>query len=103
LLARVPAPLSAIQDARGFVSLRRRADRGSAQAAAPHELQLPDLSPPGRPLGLLRPEQGEDRRAQPIDRAQSRMGVNFRNFDASVIESTRVRKFDGAVSWKFLE
>jgi hypothetical protein len=31
------------------------------------------------------------------------MGVNFRNFDPSVIESARVRRFDGAGSWKFLD
>jgi hypothetical protein len=31
------------------------------------------------------------------------MGVNFRNFDSSVIESTRVRRFDGANTWKFLD
>jgi hypothetical protein len=40
---------------------------------------------------------------QPNGRAGNRMGVNFRNFDASVIESTRVRRFDGAKSWKFLD
>ena len=40
---------------------------------------------------------------QPISRARSRMGVNFRNFDPSVIESTRVRRLDGANTWKFLD
>jgi hypothetical protein len=40
---------------------------------------------------------------QPIGRASSRMGVNFRNFDPSVIESTRVRRLDGANTWKFLD
>ena len=40
---------------------------------------------------------------QPIGRASNRMGVNFRNFDASVIGSTRVRRFDGANTWKFLD
>ena len=39
---------------------------------------------------------------QPIDRTVDRMGVNFRNFDPSVIESTRIRRFDGAKTWKFL-
>ena len=33
---------------------------------------------------------------RPIGRASHRMGVSFRNFDPSVIESTRVRRFDGA-------
>ena len=40
---------------------------------------------------------------QPVDRATSRMGVNFRNFDPAVIGSIRVRRFDGADSWKFLD
>ena len=40
---------------------------------------------------------------QPLDRASSRMGVNFRNFDPSVIESIRVRRLDGANTWKFLD
>jgi hypothetical protein len=31
------------------------------------------------------------------------MGVNFRNFDPSVIEATRVRRLDGARNWKFLD
>jgi hypothetical protein len=39
----------------------------------------------------------------PISRAQRRMGVNFRNFDPSVIESTRIRRLDGARTWKFLD
>lgn len=40
---------------------------------------------------------------QPISRARSRMGVNFRNFDPSVIESTRIRRLDGANTWRFLD
>lgn len=39
----------------------------------------------------------------PIGRTSTRMGVNFRNFDPSVLESTRVRKLDGADTWKFLD
>ena len=39
----------------------------------------------------------------PISRAKSRMGVNFRNFDPSIVESTRVRRLDGAKTWKFLD
>jgi hypothetical protein len=39
----------------------------------------------------------------PLSRTSSRIGVNFRNFDPSVIESTRVRRFDGANTWKFLD
>jgi hypothetical protein len=31
------------------------------------------------------------------------MGVNFRNFDPSVIESIRVRLLDGADTWEFLD
>ena len=40
---------------------------------------------------------------QPINRAGDRMSVNFRNFTPSVTESTRVRRFDGASTWKFLD
>lgn len=39
----------------------------------------------------------------PIARTSHRMGVNFRNFDPSVIESIRVRRLDGADTWKFLD
>jgi len=38
-----------------------------------------------------------------IDRSIKRMGINFRNFDPSIIESTRVRRLDGANTWKFLD
>jgi len=40
---------------------------------------------------------------QPIGSVRNRMGVNFRNFDPSVIDSTRVRRLDGADTWKFLD
>jgi hypothetical protein len=40
---------------------------------------------------------------QPISPDLNRMGVNFRNFDPSVIESTRIRRRDGANTWKFLD
>lgn len=39
----------------------------------------------------------------PIAPDLNRMGVNFRNFDPSAIESIRVRRFDGAETWKFLD
>jgi hypothetical protein len=39
----------------------------------------------------------------PIGRASQRMGVNFRNFDPALIESTRVRRLDGANTWKYLD
>ena len=35
--------------------------------------------------------------------ADSRMGVNVRNFDPSIAATTRVRRFDGAATWKFLD
>jgi hypothetical protein len=35
--------------------------------------------------------------------ARDRMGVNARNFEPRVIESARVRRFDGASTWKFLD
>jgi hypothetical protein len=41
---------------------------------------------------------------EPVRRtASSRMGVNARNFDPAVIESVRVRRLDGASTWKFLD
>ena len=41
---------------------------------------------------------------QPLTiRADSRMGVNARNLAPSVIATTRIRRFDGASTWKFLD
>jgi hypothetical protein len=40
---------------------------------------------------------------RPAKRGINRMGINFRNFDPSIIETTRVRRFDGAKTWKFLD
>jgi hypothetical protein len=40
---------------------------------------------------------------QPIDRTRNRMGVNLRNFDPVVVGSIRVRRLDGADTWKFLD
>ena len=40
---------------------------------------------------------------QPVDPAGERMGVNFRNFDPAVVASIRVRRFDGADTWKYLD
>lgn len=39
----------------------------------------------------------------PIPRTGKRMGVNFRNFDPRVTETTRIRRFDGAGTWQFLD
>jgi len=39
----------------------------------------------------------------PTSRASHRMGVNFRNFERGLVESIRVRRFDGAGTWKFLD
>jgi len=36
-------------------------------------------------------------------RAGGRMGVNARNFDPGDIATVRVRRLDGAASWKFLD
>jgi hypothetical protein len=33
----------------------------------------------------------------------TRLGVNLRNFDAKILDSIRVRRFDGADTWKFLD
>jgi hypothetical protein len=40
---------------------------------------------------------------QPILPDLDRMGVNFRNFDPAIIESTRIRRRDGANTWKLLD
>jgi len=41
---------------------------------------------------------------EPVRRtAGSRMGVNARNFDPAAIEAIRVRRLDGASTWKFLD
>jgi hypothetical protein len=32
-----------------------------------------------------------------------RMGVNARNFEAGVVESIRIRRLDGASTWKYLD
>jgi hypothetical protein len=31
------------------------------------------------------------------------MGVNVRNFEPAAMQSVRVRRFDGAKTWKFLD
>ena len=41
--------------------------------------------------------------ASPGAAAPGRMGVNARNFDPRDIESARIRRFDGATTWKFLD
>jgi hypothetical protein len=33
----------------------------------------------------------------------SKMGVNLRNFDPAALEGLTLRRFDGAVSWKFVD
>ena len=33
----------------------------------------------------------------------SRMGVNARNFEPGAVDGVRVRRLDGALSWKFLD
>jgi len=35
--------------------------------------------------------------------SQARHGVNLGNFDPAIIASVRVRKFDGADTWKFFD
>jgi hypothetical protein len=39
----------------------------------------------------------------PTSRASRRMGVNFRNFEPGVVASIRVRRIDGANTWKVLD
>ena len=41
---------------------------------------------------------------EPLDRESgARHGVNLRNFDPELLESTHVRRFDGADTWEFLD
>lgn len=41
---------------------------------------------------------------EPVDtEAGGRMGVNARNFAPSELENVRVRRFDGANTWQFLD
>jgi hypothetical protein len=35
--------------------------------------------------------------------SERRVGVNARNFEPSVIAGVRVRKFDGAATWQYLD
>jgi hypothetical protein len=35
--------------------------------------------------------------------SERRVGVNARNFEPSAIAGVRVRKFDGAASWEYLD
>ena len=39
----------------------------------------------------------------PLDPASDRMGVNARLMDPKIVEAARVRRFDGADTWKFLD
>ena len=36
-------------------------------------------------------------------KANSMMGVNARNFEPEVLEGVRVRRLDGASTWKYLD
>ena len=38
-----------------------------------------------------------------VARSRKYMGVNFRNFDPKDIAAVRVRRLDGAKSWKYLD
>jgi hypothetical protein len=39
----------------------------------------------------------------PVDPALQRMGVNARLFDPAIVAAARIRRFDGADTWKFLD
>jgi hypothetical protein len=41
--------------------------------------------------------------SSPIDKSADRMGVNARLMPPEIFSAARVRKFDGADTWKFLE
>jgi hypothetical protein len=40
---------------------------------------------------------------EPMRPPKNRMGVNMRNFDPAAIAGVRVRRFDGATTWRFLD
>jgi hypothetical protein len=41
---------------------------------------------------------------EPLDpKAGTRFGINARNFDPSAIDGVRVRKFDGADTWAYVD
>ena len=41
---------------------------------------------------------------EPLDpKPDGHMAVNVRNFDPDELENLRIRRFDGAVSWKYLD
>jgi hypothetical protein len=40
---------------------------------------------------------------EPVNKKRSRIGVNLRNFDPAEIAAIRVRRLDGASTWKFLD
>jgi len=40
---------------------------------------------------------------EPADKSKGRMGINVRNCEPANIESIRVRRLDGANTWKFLD
>ena len=39
----------------------------------------------------------------PLDPSATRMGVNARMMDPAIVDAARVRRFDGADTWQFLE
>ncbi|MGH6871336.1 MAG: GFA family protein [Rhizomicrobium sp.] len=39
----------------------------------------------------------------PVDKSLDRMGVNARLMEPEILAAARVRKFDGADTWKFLD
>ena len=42
-------------------------------------------------------------RWEPTRPGGTRTGVNMRNFEPGVIEGVRVRRLDGATTWRFLD
>src|SRR5262245_59079791 len=40
---------------------------------------------------------------EPTDKTRGRIGINVRNLDPADIESIRVRRLDGAKTWRFLD
>src|SRR5204863_9437817 len=103
--------------------LRRYSNHATIDARGSHRLQLLAVPPHRRTLGVLRVWHGQDRRRSGSRRgvhlgrpnaahhslgtatadAGARHGVNLGDFDAELIASVRVRRFDGANTWKFID
>jgi hypothetical protein len=57
----------------------------------------------GKPRTIPVPHRGCITHWSPLDPALDRMGVNARLMEPAIVAAARVRRFDGANTWTFLE